>query len=76
MTHELVAIDYEPHSTQFATKSWSARFTCPRCGKSKRWNLNFLGSREITCDGETITAKRDVPYTAPRVESGKYVTPA
>lgn len=41
------------YSADFHTKSWSYRFECPTCGRSRRWNTNFLGSRyAVQCDGK------------------------
>ena len=39
---------------RYSFKNWSDRFKCPVCEKSKRQSLNFLGSRVMVCDGETI----------------------
>ena len=36
---------------QYHYKSWSVKFACPVCGRSGRFNLNFLGRRRIICDG-------------------------
>lgn len=42
-------------SAEFHTKSWSHRFECEECGKSRRYNDNFLGSRyRLVCDGVAI----------------------
>jgi hypothetical protein len=32
-------------------KSWSATFRCPVCGRERRQNLNFLGQRQLLCNG-------------------------
>jgi rubredoxin len=39
---------------RYSFKNWSDKFVCPACGKSKRQSLNFLGSRVLVCDGESI----------------------
>lgn len=41
---------------RYSTHNWSDRFTCPTCGRSRRYSLNFLGQRTPMCDGTAITA--------------------
>lgn len=42
---------------QYHSKSYSYEFTCPACGKHRRQNTNYLGSRRfVMCDGVTIKA--------------------
>jgi hypothetical protein len=57
-------------TADFHTKSWSYRYTCPVCGKSRRQNTNFLGSRfRLVCDGQTIKrTPRDKAAEASGVE--------
>lgn len=56
--HESYEMDRQDRSEQFHTKSWSAAFKCRVCGKSRRWNLNFLGNRFVpVCNG--ISTYRD-----------------
>ena len=37
--------------THYSGKSYSSPFDCPVCGRSGRFNLNYLGLRVVTCDG-------------------------
>lgn len=39
-----------PH-LQYHGRNWSDAFECPTCKRRKRLNLNFLGSKAVTCDG-------------------------
>lgn len=39
---------------RYSFKNWSDEFVCPTCGGSRRQSLNFLGSRAVVCDGESI----------------------
>lgn len=54
--HSLTIAVRVAHSESYHGASYSARFKCPTCGKSQRFNLNFLGDREIVCDGERAKA--------------------
>jgi len=42
---------------RYSFRNWSDKFVCPQCDKSRRYSLNFLGSRPVVCNGEKITAK-------------------
>jgi hypothetical protein len=54
-SHATVVCERINSSAHFHTKSWSFRFDCPTCGKWRRYNTNFLGSRyRLVCDGQTI----------------------
>jgi len=55
MKHSSTVLSKDNRTLQFATKSWSAEFRCPTCGAAQRANLNFLGRRQMVCDGERIT---------------------
>ena len=48
-------------SIDYHTKSYSYRFECPTCGKSRRYNTNFLGRRVVICSGDAIRAVRRQP---------------
>ena len=46
------------NSIDYHTKSYSYRFECS-CGKSRRYNTNFLGNRfDLVCDGKMIRRVR------------------
>ena len=53
--HASVEMKREPRSEHYSNRNWSARFTCPTCGISKRQNTNFLGTKKMVCNG-VITA--------------------
>lgn len=39
----------------YSGKSYSDAFKCPMCGRVGRYNLSFLGSRNVVCDGSKFT---------------------
>ena len=46
---------------RYSFRNWSDRFKCPECGNSRRFSINFLGSRKLICDGVDIkTEKKEV----------------
>lgn len=58
-THDAVECKRINASAQFHTKSWSYRFECPTCGKVRRYNTNFLGSRyRLVCDGKRVVREK------------------
>lgn len=58
MEHTTEVCKRDNQSARFHAKSWSHEFACPTCGKSRRWNGNFLGNRyEVVCDGDKITRR-------------------
>lgn len=61
MAHEPTVCTRINSSMDFHGKSYSYRHECPACGRARRYNSNFLGSRfELVCDGAKITrCKRD-----------------
>lgn len=59
MTHSSIVTKRINSSADFHTKSWSYRHECPTCGKTRRYNSNFLGSRfDLVCDGSKIVRHR------------------
>jgi hypothetical protein len=40
-------------------KTWTDTFFCPLCGCEKRYNLNFLGSKQLVCDGNGKFEKKN-----------------
>lgn len=40
------------------SKSWSDAFECPVCRQRKRYNLNFLGGRDVVCTGVKVEKLR------------------
>lgn len=38
--------------------SWSFEFRCPACGRTGRFNTNFLGSRVVVCDGIKFSKRK------------------
>jgi hypothetical protein len=41
----------EKKGFQYLGKSWGASFKCPACGGRTFQNLNFLGRRDMVCNG-------------------------
>ena len=56
--HHLQVCERINSSVDFHTKSYSYRHECRDCGKSRRYNNNFLGNRYVlVCDGVKITRR-------------------
>lgn len=54
-SHTRVVAKRDLKSIDFHVKSYSFEFACPRCGKRRRMNTNYLGSRRLMlCDGLQI----------------------
>lgn len=54
-THTATVCIKDNRTIDFHTKSYSFEFKCPECGKIRRQNTNYLGSkRHVVCDGERI----------------------
>jgi hypothetical protein len=56
--HEPTIIPRNVGETWFIGKGWKSEFTCPVCGRSARFALNFLGGRDVVCDGVKFTKPR------------------
>lgn len=57
--HSPAVCDRIAGSVDFHGKSYSYRHACPTCGKSRRYNSNFLGNKyELVCDGTRIFRHR------------------
>ena len=39
----------------YVYKGWKSKFTCPVCGREVWQHLNFLGGRDVICNGDKIT---------------------
>lgn len=39
------------NSDHYSTKNWSKAFCCPACGRTRRYNTNFLGQGKPFCTG-------------------------
>lgn len=56
-----IAIKHEPVICKktghghYHYKNWSYDFTCPACSRIGRFSLNFLGQRNVICDGAKFT---------------------
>ena len=35
----------------YCGKSWKIQYTCPVCGKTRYFNLNFVGQHKVLCNG-------------------------
>jgi hypothetical protein len=53
--HIAIQCKREQH-VHYSGKSYSDSFVCPICSNHRRYNLNFLGSRKVFCDGRKIQA--------------------
>lgn len=53
--HPMSACKKDARTIDFHVKSYSFEFACPRCGKRRRMNTNYLGGRRLLlCDGTRI----------------------
>ena len=50
--HDKAVCKRDVSSSRYHNKSWSSNFVCPVCGRTGRFNLNFLGQRNVVCDGK------------------------
>lgn len=41
----------------YVGRGYKARFECPSCGRFTYQHLNFLGRRDVVCDGLKFTKK-------------------
>jgi hypothetical protein len=48
--------------TVYCGKGWKSLFACPKCGRKTWQSLNFLGRREITCNGIKFTKCKEEKY--------------
>jgi hypothetical protein len=49
--HEPAAMIPDRRTMDFHTKSYSYTFECPTCHHQQRQNTNFLGRKDLVCDG-------------------------
>jgi predicted RNA-binding Zn-ribbon protein involved in translation (DUF1610 family) len=49
--HETTPMERVARSEHYSNRNWSVLFRCPKCGKQKRQNTNFLGRRKMDCNG-------------------------
>ena len=47
-------------------RSWSDRFECPVCGRTRRYNLNYLGHKAVLCRGDRFATMRMAEYEEAR----------
>ena len=41
--------------TQYVGRGWRSKFECPTCHQSAWQHLNFLGQRDLVCNGVKLT---------------------
>lgn len=64
MTHAIAFVPPDPGHASYSFKNWTKRHTCPVCSRSGKFNQNFLGGRDVMCDGVKFTKVDRAPRTA------------
>jgi hypothetical protein len=57
-THDPVACVRDVQGTQYVTKGYKSKFTCPTCERSAWQHLSFLGQKSLFCNGRKFVKAR------------------
>jgi hypothetical protein len=60
-THAPVPCFQDGHG-QYAFRNWTFAFRCPACDRTGRFNLNYLGQRNVVCNGVKFTKEDSSKY--------------
>lgn len=42
-------------TSRYHYKSWSFEYRCAACGRTGRFNTNYLGQRKVVCNGKRFS---------------------
>lgn len=55
MSHDVTICPRDVARTMYVGKGYKSAFECPACGRSTYQALNFLGRRNVVCNGVKFT---------------------
>jgi hypothetical protein len=56
----MVRVKPYPQNSYYVGNGWKAKFSCSCCGREVWQHLNFLGQRQMVCNGRKIV-KTEIP---------------